>query len=122
MSLFRNIVFTAVVAGLLSGLLLTAMQSFSTVPLIMEAETFESAGDPVAAGEGISATEPAALEAEEEAAERAAMAEWAETRAEAVVRFRRSCASIPSNRITASSASGRCICGARALQLKRPLR
>lgn len=67
MSLFRNIVFTAVVAGLLSGLLLTAMQSFSTIPLIMEAETFEGAGDPVAAGEGISATEPAALEAEEEA-------------------------------------------------------
>ena len=69
MSLFRNIVFTAVVAGLLSGLLLTAMQSFSTVPLIMEAETFESAGDPVAAGEGLSAepSAPAALEAEEEA-------------------------------------------------------
>ena len=43
MSLFRNIVFTAVVAGLLSGLLLTAMQSFSTIPLIMEAETFEGA-------------------------------------------------------------------------------
>lgn len=67
MSLFRNIVFTAVVAGLLSGLLLTAMQSFSTIPLIMEAEAFEGAGDPVAAGEGISATESAALEAEEEA-------------------------------------------------------
>ena len=67
MSLFRNIVFTAVVAGLLSGVLLTAMQSFSTIPLIMEAETFEGAGDPVVAGEGISATEPAALEAEEEA-------------------------------------------------------
>ncbi|CCF20840.1 Cobalt transporter, subunit CbtA [Pseudorhizobium banfieldiae] len=70
MSLFRNIVFTAVVAGLLSGLLLTAMQSFSTIPLIMEAETFEGAGDPVAAGEGLSAAQPsvpAALEVEEEA-------------------------------------------------------
>lgn len=44
MSLFRNIVFTAVVAGLLSGLLMTVMQSFSTVPLILQAETYENAG------------------------------------------------------------------------------
>lgn len=44
MSLFRNIVFTAVVAGLLSGLLLTVMQSLSTVPLILQAEVFENAG------------------------------------------------------------------------------
>lgn len=43
MSLFRNIVFTAVIAGLLSGLLLTIMQSFSTVPLILQAETYENA-------------------------------------------------------------------------------
>jgi cobalt transporter subunit CbtA len=44
MSLFRNIVFTAVIAGLLSGLLMTVMQSFSTVPLILQAETYENAG------------------------------------------------------------------------------
>ncbi|KGD95743.1 CbtA family protein [Rhizobium sp. YS-1r] len=44
MSLFRNIVFTAVIAGLLSGLLLTVMQSFSTVPLILQAESYENAG------------------------------------------------------------------------------
>lgn len=44
MSLFRNIVFTAVIAGLLSGLLLTVIQSFSTVPLILQAETYENAG------------------------------------------------------------------------------
>jgi cobalt transporter subunit CbtA len=43
MSLFRNIVLTAVVAGLLSGLLLTVMQSLSTVPLILQAEVFENA-------------------------------------------------------------------------------
>lgn len=43
MSLFRNIVFTAVIAGLLSGLLLTVMQSFSTVPLILQAEVYENA-------------------------------------------------------------------------------
>jgi cobalt transporter subunit CbtA len=43
MSLFRNIVFAAVIAGLLSGLLMTVMQSFSTVPLILAAETYENA-------------------------------------------------------------------------------
>jgi len=43
MSLFRNIVFTAVIAGLLSGLLMTVMQHFSTVPLILQAETYEKA-------------------------------------------------------------------------------
>lgn len=49
MSLFRNIVLAAVVAGLLSGLLMTVMQSFSTVPLILQAETFENAGGEEAA-------------------------------------------------------------------------
>ncbi|MBW6424436.1 CbtA family protein [Rhizobium sp. XQZ8] len=48
MSLFRNIVFTAVIAGLLSGLLMTVMQHFSTVPLILQAETYEKA-EPAAA-------------------------------------------------------------------------
>lgn len=41
MSLFRNIVLAAMIAGLVSGLLLTAMQSFATIPLIVHAETFE---------------------------------------------------------------------------------
>lgn len=45
MSLFRNIVLVAVIAGLLSGLLLTVMQSFSTIPLILQAETYEGAGE-----------------------------------------------------------------------------
>lgn len=44
MSLFRNIVLTAVIAGLLSGLLMTVMQSFSVVPFILAAETYEHAG------------------------------------------------------------------------------
>jgi cobalt transporter subunit CbtA len=44
MSLFRNIVLTAVIAGLLSGLLMTVMQSFSVVPLILAAETYEHGG------------------------------------------------------------------------------
>ena len=44
MSLFRNVVFAAALSGLLAGLVLAALQSFATVPLILEAEAFESAG------------------------------------------------------------------------------
>ncbi|RUM98749.1 cobalt transporter [Pseudaminobacter arsenicus] len=44
MTLFRNVVFVAALAGLLSGILMTAMQSYATVPLILKAETFENAG------------------------------------------------------------------------------
>ena len=73
MSLFRNIVFTAVIAGLLSGLVLTLMQSFSTIPLIAQAEVYEKAeaapahshdhAAPAAGG----AAAPAAHQHEEEA-------------------------------------------------------
>jgi cobalt transporter subunit CbtA len=44
MSVFRNVVFIAAIAGLLSGLVLAAMQSFTTVPLILQAEVYEEAG------------------------------------------------------------------------------
>ncbi|MGC4027202.1 MAG: CbtA family protein [Mesorhizobium sp.] len=44
MSTFRNAVFAAVVAGLFAGLLMAVMQHFTTVPLILQAETFENAG------------------------------------------------------------------------------
>jgi len=44
MTLFRNAVFTAAAAGLLAGLLLAALQTYATVPLILQAETFENAG------------------------------------------------------------------------------
>jgi cobalt transporter subunit CbtA len=44
MTLFRNVVFVAAFAGLLAGILMTAMQSYATVPLILKAETFENAG------------------------------------------------------------------------------
>ncbi|MEQ1942895.1 CbtA family protein [Mesorhizobium sp. VNQ89] len=44
MSIFRSAVFTAAAAGLLAGILLAALQTFSTVPLILKAETFENAG------------------------------------------------------------------------------
>jgi cobalt transporter subunit CbtA len=49
MSLFRNIVLAAVIAGLLSGLLLTLMQSVTTVPLILQAEVYEKAEEAPAA-------------------------------------------------------------------------
>ncbi|SFU04314.1 CbtA family protein [Mesorhizobium sp. YR577] len=44
MTLFRNVVFIAAIAGLLSGIVMTAMQAYATVPLILKAETFENAG------------------------------------------------------------------------------
>jgi cobalt transporter subunit CbtA len=48
MSLFRTIVFTATVAGIIAGLVLTAVQYVSTVPLILKAETYETAAAPAA--------------------------------------------------------------------------
>lgn len=43
MTLFRNVVFVAALAGLVAGLLMAAMQAYATVPLILQAETFEQA-------------------------------------------------------------------------------
>ena len=39
--MFRRIVFSAVVAGLLAGALLTAVQQLQVVPILLEAETYE---------------------------------------------------------------------------------
>ena len=44
MTLFRNVVFIAALAGLVAGVIMTAMQTYATVPLILQAETFENAG------------------------------------------------------------------------------
>lgn len=44
MTIFRNAVFAAAAAGLLAGILLAALQTYATVPLILQAETFENAG------------------------------------------------------------------------------
>lgn len=45
MSIFRNVVFVAALAGLCAGILMAAMQTYATVPLILQAELFEgSAG------------------------------------------------------------------------------
>lgn len=43
MTVFRNAVFLAAVAGLLAGIVMTGLQFAFTVPLILEAETFENA-------------------------------------------------------------------------------
>ena len=42
MTLFRNVVFVAAIVGLLAGIVMTAMQAYATVPLILQAETFEN--------------------------------------------------------------------------------
>jgi cobalt transporter subunit CbtA len=55
MSIFRNVVFVAALAGLVSGVVQTALQTYATDPLILQAEVFENAG----AGEHDHAAAPA---------------------------------------------------------------
>lgn len=45
MTVFRNVVFVAALAGLVAGIVLAALQAYATVPLILQAETYEAAGD-----------------------------------------------------------------------------
>lgn len=56
MAVFRNVVFIAALAGLFAGIVMTALQVTYTVPLILEAETYEGAdeaeGGEAAAEEG----------------------------------------------------------------------
>ncbi len=47
MPVFRTIVFAAALAGLLAGVLLSLVQQFSTVPLILQAEVFEQGAAPM---------------------------------------------------------------------------
>lgn len=44
MSVFRNVAFVAAISGLLAGVILAALQTYSTDPLIFKAETYENAG------------------------------------------------------------------------------
>lgn len=46
---FRHIVVSAVIAGLFTGVLLTLLQMFTTVPLIAQAEVYEQGGAPAVA-------------------------------------------------------------------------
>lgn len=49
MNVFRSIVFSAVLAGAITGIVVTGAQMVSTVPLILKAEVFEAAEAPAAA-------------------------------------------------------------------------
>lgn len=62
MTLFRNVVFVAAIAGLLASFAMTALQTYSTVPLILKAETFEGAAPAHDHGAATEAA-PAATEA-----------------------------------------------------------
>src|SRR5262245_42928204 len=72
MELFRRIVFVAALAGLGSGLVMTALQAVGTVPLILKAEIFEKAAAaapaPAAAPQAHSHAAGAAPHQHEEAA------------------------------------------------------
>ncbi len=52
MTLFRNVFFVAALSGLFAGVLLAAVQTFTTVPLILQAETFENAAPPAGESAG----------------------------------------------------------------------
>lgn len=45
MNAFRAIVFSSVIAGFIVGLIVTAVQQFGTVPLILKAEVYEKAAE-----------------------------------------------------------------------------
>jgi len=49
MTLFRNIVFAAALAGLIAGLFVTIVHTLGTVPIILKAETYENAAENSAA-------------------------------------------------------------------------
>jgi cobalt transporter subunit CbtA len=55
--MFRSIVFSAIVVGIVSGIAVSLMQMVGTTPLILSAETFESAGS--AGHDHAQAAEPA---------------------------------------------------------------
>ncbi|WP_312798621.1 CbtA family protein [Tianweitania sp.] len=63
MTLFRNVVFLAALAGLCAGLVMTALQVYSTVPLILQAETFENAAPAAHEHGATDATAPVSSEA-----------------------------------------------------------
>lgn len=77
MSVFRSIVFTSVLTGLIVGVAVSAVQHFGTTPLILQAETYENAAPAhnheaatPEAGQDAAAAAPATTEAapaEEEA-------------------------------------------------------
>jgi cobalt transporter subunit CbtA len=51
MSVFRSIVFSAVVVGVIAGAVVTILQQFGTVPLILKGEVFEQAAEKIKTAE-----------------------------------------------------------------------
>ena len=45
MGIFRSIVFASVISGFIVGVIVTVLQQFGTVPLILKAEVFEKAAE-----------------------------------------------------------------------------
>jgi cobalt transporter subunit CbtA len=68
MDYFRNIVVLAAIAGAIAGLGMTLAQTFTTVPLILQAETFEGRGDAAGHSHGAAET-PAPAQGEPAKAE-----------------------------------------------------
>ena len=58
MSLFRTILFVAALAGIGTGLVGSALHLFTTVPLILQAESFEGTGEEAAPAEAAHAHAP----------------------------------------------------------------
>lgn len=58
MLFFRNIVFSAVLVGLIAGLAVSALHAIGTTPLILQAETFETAGGEAAPAHNHDAATP----------------------------------------------------------------
>ncbi|PSJ61797.1 CbtA family protein [Kumtagia ephedrae] len=88
MTFLRNVVLVAAAAGLLASLVMTALQAYSTVPLILKAETFESAGEATGHDHGApAAAEATGTEAVPAAAEAHSHGEEAWTPADGFERF-----------------------------------
>ncbi len=52
--MFRRIVFSAVLSGLVAGLLITVVQHFTVIPMVIEAETYEVSEAPLTEASGVS--------------------------------------------------------------------
>jgi cobalt transporter subunit CbtA len=58
MKLFNKIFLAALLAGGISGLVLAVVQNFTVVPIVLEAETYESSGGHHAVGDSVEAWSP----------------------------------------------------------------
>lgn len=75
MGTFRSIVFSSVVAGFIVGVIVTVIQQFGTVPLILKAEVFEKAAE-VHRSEGAGAATQGAVAGHDHADHEHAAAAW----------------------------------------------